>query len=138
LSLEPRFDGRNVRQGLIKLAGLYLDIILDERNISFFRIVVAEAARCPRIGVLFYESAILGTATPIARLLAEMSDEAALDIGDSVAAAHQFMALVQGRLHRERLCNVTPAPSAKERDKEIARAVDTFLAAFGGKAEGAF
>ncbi|MDB5432861.1 MAG: transcriptional regulator, TetR family [Caulobacter sp.] len=127
---EIAAEGDDVRGSLKRMGQIYLDIILAEHNLAFFRLVVAEAVRSPEIGRLFYESAMMGSTRRIADFLSRMVEAGALKLDDPALAAQHFMALCQSRLHKARLFRAIPAT---EIDAEIEHAIDTFLAAFAVK-----
>jgi len=52
-------------------------------------------------------------------------------LDDPLDAAHQFLGLVQNRFLKARLCNAIPDLAPQQIDEEAARAVSTFLRAFG-------
>ena len=124
-------DGLDIGTALNAVGRNYLRLVLSDYSLSMFRLVVAEAARDPAIGKIFYES---GPIPGVARLTGYLADAAArgvLTIDDPEPTAHMFMALCQNRLMKMRLCNYAPEPSKKVIETEVARAVEVFMRAFG-------
>lgn len=109
----------------------YLKSVLSEFSLRNFRLVVAESQRAPGIGQAFYEAGPNAGAARLAAYLELAARDGQLRLDDPVSAAHQFIGLCQNRLLKARLCNAVPDLTPDEIDTEVARAVSTFLAAFG-------
>jgi AcrR family transcriptional regulator len=121
----------DIRGSLTRLGRLFLDIVLADKNVRLYRVVVAESERTPEVGQWFYESAMMASSERIKIHMQTMAAAGALDLDDPMVAGQQFMALCQARLQKLRLCNIAPAPSDADIDREVDRAVTTFLKAFG-------
>ncbi len=119
------------RTRVVELARRVLGALVDERNIASQRLIVAESARFPEVGLAAYE---LGLERGLERLGAWFQH--AIDAGemrkaDPHLAAEQFIDLASGSLHRRRLWNVIASVSAEAIAVEAERIAGTFLAAFG-------
>lgn len=121
----------DIRGSLTRLGRLFLDIVLADKNVRLYRVVVAESERSPEVGQWFYESAMKASSERVKAHMESMAASGGLVLDDPGVAAHQFMALCQARLQKLRLCNIQPAPTDAEIDAEVDRAVTTFLKAFG-------
>ena len=120
-------------QALRRIGRAYLGHVLTDLNLRNFRLITAEAERWPEVGQAFYESGPRRGAERVAELLAQMADAGDLDLDDPLAAAHQFLGLVQNRYFKARLCNAIPELTEKQIEDEAALATQTFLRAFGAK-----
>ena len=107
--------------------------VLTDLNLRNFRLITAEAARWPEVGQAFYESGPRRGAERVAELLGQMANSGDLDLDDPLAAAHQFLGLVQNRYFKARLCNAVPELTEKQIEDEAALATQTFLRAFRAK-----
>ncbi len=123
-------DGLDVASALTVVGRNFLRLVLSDRSLNMFRLVVAEAARDPQIGKIFYESGPIPGNARLTGYLKDASDRGALAIDDPQMAAHMFMALCQNRLMKMRLCNYAPEPSKKTIEREVANAVEIFMRAF--------
>jgi TetR/AcrR family transcriptional repressor of mexJK operon len=107
-----------------------LGIVLSEEYISFYRLIVAEAARFPMVGEAEYENRRVRLLGPLGvRLHDEMVAER-LRLSDSLEAAEVLWNLFSASLHRRAL--VAGGSFTAEEIRHLAdRAVSIFLAAFG-------
>lgn len=128
-------DTGDVYETLKSLGRRHLEMVLSEDNIRRFRVITAEAERAPEVGRIFYESGPLNGATRLAAYLAKAAARGQLRIEDPLQAAFDMMALSSFRIHRARVCNVIPQPTAAEIDREVDRAMRAFLAIYGPPAK---
>ena len=124
-------DGLDVASALTAVGRNFLRLVLSDRSLSMFRLVVAESSRDPQIGRIFYESGPIPGCARLTEYLKNAADRGALKIEDPETAAHMFMALCQNRLMKMRLCNYAPEPSKTLIEREVANAVEVFMRAFG-------
>ena len=124
-------DGEAPEATLRRIGRAYLTRVLTDFNLRNFRLIVAEAARSPEIGEIFYNAGPRMGAERVAELLAGMASAGHLDLDDPLEAAHQFLGMVQNRYFKARLCNAIPELTAKQIEDEAGLAVRTFLRAFG-------
>ena len=125
-------DGQDVRSALMKVGRAHLTLVPSEHTLAMFRLIIAESARDPEIGRLFYESGPLKGVQRLAAYLAQASARGELAVDDPETAAHHFIALCQNRLMKTRLTNYVGEPSPREVEDKVAKAVDVFLRAYGG------
>ena len=124
-------DDADIRDALTGVGQNFLTSVLSEFSMRNFRLIVAEAERSPEVGRAFYEAGPLTGMARLADLLERAARKDELRLTDPLAAAHQFIGLCQNRMLKARLCNVVPEPSASEVERDVAAAVETFMAAFG-------
>jgi AcrR family transcriptional regulator len=118
-------------QALRRIGRAYLGHVLTDFNLRNFRLIAAEAERSPEVGQAFYESGPRRGAERVAELLEEMARAGHLDLEEPLAAAHQFLGLVQNRYFKARLCNAIPELTEEQIEDEAELATRTFLRAFG-------
>jgi len=124
-------DETAMREALTTFAEAYIKTTLSDVSLRSLRLIIAEAERSPEIGRMFFEN---GPRRGIARLAGYMTrwtEQGLLDIDDPEAAAQFFMGLTKGRFHMARLCNIIPELTDEQAAEEAARAVRTFLRAYG-------
>ncbi len=119
--------GRDVRSTLTTVAHNYLMLVLSDNNMNMFRLVVAESARDPEIGVLFYESGPQRGLFRLSEFLAERTALNELSMADAWEAAQTLIALCINRQMTMRLCNYAPAPSQEQVALEVDRAIESFM-----------
>lgn len=123
-------DGEDVRSALMKVGREHLTLVSSDDTLAMFRLIVAESAREPAIGKLFYESGPLKGVERLARYLTQATERGELAIDDAHIAAEHFIALCQNRLMKTRLTNYVGEPSRREIEDKVAKAVDLFLRAY--------
>ena len=123
--------GETPEETLRRIGRSYLTRVLTDFNLRNFRLIVAEAARSPEIGQIFYEAGPQKGASRVAELLTGMAEAGHLDLDNPREASHQFLGMVQNRYFKARLCNAIPELTQKQIEDEAALAAKTFLRAFG-------
>jgi len=110
----------------------YLDIVLSERGVALFRVVVAEAPRFPDAGRRFYLTGPKVVTAMVAERLSEASLVGDIDIRaiGVEAAASIFVSLVRTEGQLECLLHPDARPSAEQIDRWVRLAVDTFIGRF--------
>lgn len=124
-------DGQNVRSALMEVGREHLTLVSSDDTLAMFRLIIAESAREPAMGKLFYESGPLKGVKRLARYLTQAAERGELTIDDAQLAAEHFIALCQNRLMKTRLTNYVAEPSRGEIEDKVAKAVDVFLRAYG-------
>jgi AcrR family transcriptional regulator len=123
--------GETPEETLRRIGRSYLTRVLTDFNLRNFRLIVAEAARSPEIGQIFYEAGPKKGALRVAELLTGMAAAGHLVLDDPLEASHQFLGMVQNRYFKARLCNAIPELTQTQIEDEAALAAKTFLRAFG-------
>jgi len=125
-------EGLDVRSALTKVGREHLMLVSSDDTLAMFRLIVAESARDPAIGKLFYESGPLRGVRRLASFLEQAAARGELQpFDDATDAAHMFIALCQNRLLKARLCSYVDQPGKAAFDRNVAMAVDMFMRAFG-------
>ena len=99
-----------------------------------FRTVVAEAARNPELGDLFYERGPGATVDRLTQYLTDATARGELHCDDPLVAARLFLGSVVAQFHLRRLLQSKwKPPTASEIDRHVNSAVSMFLREFGAR-----
>ena len=135
LMLAPLFEMSetqgDVRTVLERFARRFLDMLLSEDTVAFYRLVVAESARFPEIGQAAYHIGVQHGLDRLADYFLAAMERGELRRTEASVAVAQFMDLCAGELHRKRLFGVVGVDDRDEVEKQARNAVATFLAAYG-------
>jgi TetR/AcrR family transcriptional regulator, mexJK operon transcriptional repressor len=121
------FAGIEPDAALREIGRRFLDLILSSEALRMDQIVTGEAARFPEVASTFRRE---GPERVIAAVACYFSDGAARGVfaaEDPQFLAGQFLTAVKGMLHEECMMGLREPPTADERTRFIARAVDLFL-----------
>lgn len=121
-------DGGALRLKLMELGRRYLRFLLSEEIMSVNRLVIAEAARFPELGRIFYDNGPKSVIGVIEATLREAMDAGELPKSAPEAAAWRFKSLCEARLFEEFLWGIRSAVS----DVEILENVEPACAIFLG------
>jgi AcrR family transcriptional regulator len=121
------------RAVLTAYARRYLRVFTSEKTLQNWRVISAESAKNPEMGRMFYESGPLRGAQLLADYIDKAVSRGELVIKDTLGAAHQFLALIHGRMIKARLLNYLPVPSDDEINAEVESALFVFFSAYGVK-----
>jgi AcrR family transcriptional regulator len=121
----------DVRTVLERFARRFLDMLLSEDTVAFYRLVVAESARFPEIGQAAYQIGVQHGLDCLAEYVVAATERGELRRADASVAVAQFLDLCAGELHRKRLFGVVGADDRDAVEKQARNAVATFLAAYG-------
>jgi len=135
LILAPLFEMSetegDVRTVLERFARRFLDMLLSEDTVAFYRLVVAESARFPEIGQAAYSIGVQHGLDRLAEFIAAAMERGELRRTNASVAVAQFLDLCAGELHRKRLFGVVGADDRGDVERQAKSAVTTFLAAYG-------
>jgi TetR/AcrR family transcriptional repressor of mexJK operon len=118
------------RDTLLKIADVFLNLVLSPRHLALLRIVQIESPRFPELGKTLYELGPGRTAKLLTAYLRQQANQGALKIPDPELAAEQFMDLISGSFLRKALLGVNSYPLPSEQKYKVERAVDAFLRAY--------
>lgn len=116
---------------LRELGVRYLKLTTHPTVSAILRLAVAEAARFPNIGKLFYEGGPKAAHDKLVAFLDRCVEQGHFEIPDSSLAASQFNHLCQADVLPEFLLAVRKAPNTKEIGYVVDSAVRAFMAAYG-------
>jgi AcrR family transcriptional regulator len=123
----------DVRTVLERFARRFLELLLTEDMVDFYRLIVAESARFPEVGQAAYEIGVQHGIDRMAGYFAAAMERGELRRADPSVAVSQFMDLCSGELHRRRLFGIVGADDRDAVEKQARDAVATFLAAYGAR-----
>jgi len=119
------------RTALECFARRFLDWLLTEDSVAFYRVIVTESVRFPEIGHTAYQSGVQHGLDHLAGHFSAAMQRGELRRAKASVAATQFLDLCFGELHRKRLFGVVGADNRDAAGKQARNAVATFLAAYG-------
>jgi AcrR family transcriptional regulator len=129
-------DPRDVRGSLTVLGCRFLDLVLSDDAIALYRIIVAEVARFPVLGEVFWRVGPERERVQIEGFLRGAVAAGSLALDNPRLAAEQFLGLVRGDTQMRRVLRLGAAVGAGEIGAAAAAAVDTFIRAFGVASRG--
>jgi TetR/AcrR family transcriptional repressor of mexJK operon len=124
-------DPLAVETSLTEIAQRFLDLVLSPDAIAVNRITIAEAARFPQLGEVFWRAGPERTRAQIEEFLRHADAAGTLAVPNPRLAAEQFIALLRGDIHQRQLLRVDSTVDQVERAAAADAAVATFLKAFG-------
>ena len=127
-SEDPPHGPEEIESVLRAIGGRILRFFLDPRTLAVQRLVVAESARFPELGMAFY---LNGPAASRESLSAWMTRQPSLRVPDPGMASDHFMGLLRTGLFNRATLGVGPEAGDAEIDAAVMAAVGTFLRAFG-------
>jgi AcrR family transcriptional regulator len=129
VSYPPKQTG-NLAEDLTDFGCRLLDIVLSEKYVAYFRLVVAEAARFPMISATEYEARRDAMLAPLGgRILHEMK-AGRLRLADHLEAAEIFWNLCIATVQRRALIEAMRVLTIQEIQYVAARATSILLAAY--------
>jgi len=125
-------DPRDIEASLITIARRFLDLVLSPEAIALNRILIGEVTRFPALSEVFWQAGPERNRTQIEGFLGRAAAAGSLAIDDIRLATGQFISLVRGEIHLRHLFGVGSREDPAALADAAARAVGTFLRAFGG------
>ncbi len=125
---EPVAPGSPPEKALYQIARQIMGTYISEVSQQMFRICVAEAARFPELGKLFYESGPLSVRAEVLAYLQEAQAAGQFTIDDLELAAEQFVELCKADLLLRAVFLHERDFSEEEQDRVARAAVGMFLA----------
>jgi AcrR family transcriptional regulator len=125
-------DGQpgDAKARLTHFARRFLELLMSPHAVAIQRLVVAEGERFPELGRVFYES---GPRVVMARMgehLEELMDKGLLRRADPLVAAQHLKDLAVSGVYLPKLWGVLDKLTDEDAERQVARAVDTFLRAY--------
>jgi AcrR family transcriptional regulator len=106
-------------------------MLMSERALVMYRMVIAEAEKFPELAVAFYAAGPAHAVAHVAAYLRRAQSDGWLRVEDPDFAAEQFFALMQTHLCMKRRLRLIEMPSHAEIEHVVAKAVQMFLASYG-------
>lgn len=111
-----------------------LTLITKPEAIALQRVVLAEAARIPELGQVYYQSGPARLIKTISDYLADQTAQGYLAVAHCDAATVQLIEMIKGPVHLPLSLGLRETPDADEIERVVDRAVDVFLRAYRRKA----
>jgi TetR/AcrR family transcriptional regulator, mexJK operon transcriptional repressor len=124
-------DPSDIEASLNTIARRFLDLVLSPEAIAVNRIIIGEVTRFPALSEVFWQAGPERNRAQIEGFLRRAAKTGSLAIDDIRLAAGQFISLVRGEIHLRHLFGVGSREDPATLADAAARAVDTFLRAFG-------
>jgi AcrR family transcriptional regulator len=129
-------EDEDIARVLRRLGVSYLEMLVQPSTTAFFRIVMAASAKFPEIGKAFFEAGPCYGVSRLGRYLKRLTDKGVLTIADPEHAALQFLDLCKTGIYLRMLLGHPEMPSKVEIERNIERALEVFLAAYGASRRG--
>lgn len=129
--IEQLGSGGDLAADLNELAVRQLSAVLQPRVLALRRLVIAEACRFPELGQEFFDQGPGRTMNGLATRFATLAREGRLHLNDPSTAASDFNWLVMAAPINEAMLLSRTTFSAADLDLIAARAVATFMRAYG-------
>mgnify|MGYP000991725458 CR=1 FL=1 len=126
---HPLDVGHNLARTLETFGRQVLSLVVADRNLAIYRLVLTEVSRFPELSRAVLECGIAVTESQIANYLAAQSG---LRLDDPRFAARAFLALIVHPIHMR--AQLGKKPSQREIAAHVKAAVALFLRAYGGNA----
>ncbi|WP_051512254.1 TetR/AcrR family transcriptional regulator [Skermanella stibiiresistens] len=126
----PGVEDKDVADALTEIGRNFLGLLLSAPAVAIFRVVIAESARFPELGRIFFNSGPNQVRQSLSSYLARASARGRLDIRDSWRAGEHFIGMLQTPVHLDVLFGVKDGFTRDELDRIVRDAVDTFLRAY--------
>jgi len=121
----------DIRAVLTGLGGRVLRFLLAPRTLAIHRVVIAEVARFPELGAVFYENGPARSRGQFTAWLQRQTAAGQLAAADPDLAADQFLGMLRGNLYHRALLGIGPPATQGEIDAAAVATVDTFIRAYG-------
>ena len=124
-------DGEPLAEALPRIARLFTGRLMAEEPRRIFQLVVAEAARSPRIGAIFNEAGPARGRKRLGDFLAAAAARGEVSMDDPYTAAEAFFSLCKGHRHFLYTLHLATRPTDAELERDAREAARIFLAAYG-------
>jgi TetR/AcrR family transcriptional repressor of mexJK operon len=104
-----------------------IDIVCVPSSIALYRVVLAEAARFPELGRVFFEQGLGPAQQRLAAYLGQLAEDGVIRLADPELGARQFLGMAINDLDIRLLLAMGPAPDDAERQRMAKTAVTIFL-----------
>jgi TetR/AcrR family transcriptional regulator, mexJK operon transcriptional repressor len=122
-------DERQPRDYLNRFGVAFLAILLSEEGLAFYRLMIGESARFPKLGRAFYAAGVKISSDMIESYLKDAHAAGRLRVPHPAVSTEHFLGMLRGELFTRVMLNVSRPPSAPQRRRHVSVTVDQFLAA---------
>jgi TetR/AcrR family transcriptional repressor of mexJK operon len=123
-------EGLELGQALRQIGRSFLGLVTSTQGLGIYRIVVAEAARFPELGRVFYESGPSQAMDRLAEFIAAARDRGELAAPEPRRAAGHFIGLLRGEIHLRCVLGLAATPDGLALDTLLEEAIGAFLRAY--------
>ena len=124
-------EGDDVEAVLREVGRRYTHLVLSEASVQLSRAVIAEAIRFPELGRVLYEAGPKRGRVRMAVFVEQQMRLGRIRRADAPRVVDQFCDMCLGGLYRQRLMNVSEAPSDAEVQENVDAAIEVIMAAYG-------
>lgn len=110
-----------------------LDLITSVDGMAVTRLVIAEAARHPKLAKLYYESGTQRIMQLLADFLDTQNARGVISIPNTESAAAYFFSLLKGQYFLRMILGVPPIPSVTAKRAHVKEVVLLFMRVYGGE-----
>ena len=110
-----------------------LGLITSVEGMAVTRLVIAEAARYPKLAKLYYESGTQRIMQLLAEFLDTQNARGVIAIPNTESAAAYFFSLLKGQYFLRMTLGVPPIPSTSAKRAHVKEVVALFMRVYGGK-----
>jgi len=136
LTFPPESDDLDVGAVLFELGRKFLNFILSDKARSMHRLVVAESARFPELGRVFYDNGPKLSFVALGEWLQTQMRAGRLREADPERAATLFFVLCKSEIYQKVLWAVEPEPSDESKTATVRSAIEVFFRVYGVEADG--
>ncbi|WP_084154929.1 TetR/AcrR family transcriptional regulator [Polycyclovorans algicola] len=119
-----------LRARLTQIGLGFVDLVMDDEVVSFYRMMAAQARTDDRMGKLFYAAGPAPTLRQFAQLLRSANESGELRVDNPQSAAEHFFCLLKGVHHLQVLMACRGPLTTAERKQHVNDVVEMFLRAY--------
>lgn len=120
---------RQPRDYLNRFGVAFLAYLLSPEGLAFYRLMVGESARFPKLGRAFYAAGVKASSDMIESHLRDAHAAGLLRVPQPVVSTEHFLGMLRGELFTRVVLNVSHVPRAVQQRRHVSATVDHFLAA---------
>lgn len=130
---DAQVESGDFRTAMQNFGERFLQLLLQDESIAFYRLVMAECGRFPELGRTFYNTGMKQGRARLAEYFDQAIGTGDLRDCDPHIMANYFFDLCISGIHLRKLWSVETNPTKEDIRENIARAIAIFLSAFGAK-----
>jgi len=119
-----------VESCLKQIALSFMDLIYSQEGLAIYRLIIAECRASPELGSLIYQSGPKNSLLQLEDYLQSLNSLPSFTINNTEFAANAFFGLLKGELHFQCLLNITPPPSAADKQTYINKMIPLYMQGF--------
>jgi AcrR family transcriptional regulator len=125
--MPEELSGHDLRSTLLDFGRRLMGVLMSRRAIALYRVVVAEGARFPELGRVFYDNGPGRASARLAEVLEEYRSHGDIEVADCLRAADHFVGGFRDNVHLQVLLGLRRPPRPKEAEAALKTAVEIFL-----------